>query len=289
MSVEIVSDESTTHQKFPTPMLTAQASAVTCLLAPIPTQQPATPHPQVRPPACDRAGCHSPSPTRGHRSDQRRSRIAALQMAACHGTVNERVVSHLPLCMGLALYIAACLLFAYAFYQRVLVSVYVVPLRTRRREQASPACAHSMTDKLMEDLDVGASGVATLGGSYYFAYASLQIVSVLFVDWFGVVESLVRTLFAHVRCRQFTCLCRCRRSWHCSALLGPPLLDSPLVFLLLLRAGRLSEAPRVGGMRCSITATRTHTSLVCSVCICHHPQSRLHEISLSEVPLDWHG
>ena len=117
-------------------------------------------------------------------------------MVACQGTVNERVVSHLPLCMGLALYIAACLLFAYAFYQRVLVSVYVVPLRTRRREQASPACAHSMTDKLMEDLDVGASGVATLGGSYYFAYASLQILSVLFVDWFGVVESLVRTLFA---------------------------------------------------------------------------------------------
>ena len=51
LSVEIVSDESTTHQKFPTPMLTAQASAVTCLLAPIPTQRmrPPTPRCDLQP------------------------------------------------------------------------------------------------------------------------------------------------------------------------------------------------------------------------------------------------
>ena len=61
-----------------------------------------------------------------------------------------------------------------------------------------------MTDKLMEDLDVGASGIANLGGAYYFAYASLQLVSVMFVDWFGVVESLVRWLFANAGVQQFT-------------------------------------------------------------------------------------
>ena len=88
-----------------------------------------------------------------------------------------------------------------------------------------------MTDKLMEDLGVGAPGIANLGGAYYFAYASLQLVSVMFVDWFGVVESLVRWLFANAGVQQFTGLGNGRRSWHCCALLDLRLLDSPLISL----------------------------------------------------------